>query len=363
MRPDRANYEIWLIDYLDGTLSQAQVDQLFSFLDANPDIREEFEELSQYNIIPDFSSFPLKAKIKKSASELSQTQFELLCIAAIENDLSEEQRDELEFILSENKEKSKIFGQIKNLRLTPPAIKYNRKSALRKLTITQKAIRLAVIGLSAAAGLTILISLFNRPALRSDDLRYVTAISSGADSPGIKKDNGNNAAGSISGEKKDAQNTKSEDLLASVRQTFPDEIYAISEKSVGSDSLPVTREHGISKIDFIKEVTLAEGENSRTLIAMNPPVVSVRSVPEESNLNKFIAKIFREKIYKSPTPETGSLKAYEIADAGINGLNRLFGLEMSLQKKRDEKGELKALRFNSRFIKFNAPVKRAQLNP
>ena len=350
MKPDRANYEIWLIDFLDGTLSQAQVNQLFSFLDANPDIREEFEELSHYNIKPDFSSFPLKTKIKKSASDLSKTQFELLCIAACENDLSVEQRDELEFIISENQEKRKIFGQIKSLRLVPPAIKYNRKSALRKLTITQKAIRLLVIGLSAAAGLTILISLFTLPANRSHEFRYVTAASSVEDSTRIKKNPDNTAAGNIS--------------FASVEQTMSVEMTPSLGKTVHSDSLAGKTEIKrlvISKIDFKEEVTIVEREFTGTLAAINTSDISVQSLPEESGLNKFIAKIFREKIYKSPTPETGSLKAYEIADAGINGLNKLFGLEMSLQKKKDEKGELKSLRFNSRFLKFNAPVKRAQL--
>lgn len=361
MKPDRANYEIWLIDFLDGKLSHDQVNQLSAFLVANPDIREEFEELSQFKIIPHYSSFPSKTKIKRSASELSQTQFELLCIAAVENDLSAEQKDELEFILSENQEKRKIFGQIKRLRLVPPAVKYTGKSAIRKLTITQKAIRLSVIGLSAAAGLTILISLFNQPAFRSDEFRYVKAVSNVADSNRIKKNPDNIASANNSGEKKKFLNTESENQPSSLRPSVSEEMKNIPEKSVDGNSSGFARDLAISKIDFIKEVTVAEEELNITLASINTPDVSVLSLPEVSNLNKFIAKVFRENIYKSPTPETGSLKAYEIADAGINGLNKLFGLEMSLQKKRDEKGELKTLRFNSRFLKFSAPVKKSQL--
>lgn len=36
---------------------------------------------------------------------------------------------------------------------------------------------------------------------------------------------------------------------------------------------------------------------------------------------------------------------------------------MALQKTNDENGELKSLRFSSRILKFNAPVKKAEPAP
>ena len=41
MKIDRSNYEIWLIDWLDGNLSDLQAEKLLLFLDENPDLKED----------------------------------------------------------------------------------------------------------------------------------------------------------------------------------------------------------------------------------------------------------------------------------------------------------------------------------
>ena len=52
------------------------------------------------------------------------------------------------------------------------------------------------------------------------------------------------------------------------------------------------------------------------------------------------------------------LKSYEIAEAGIEGINKLLGWDMALVRTNDDSGELKSLYFSSRLIKFNAPVRK-----
>jgi len=44
MQIDRSNYEIWLIDWLDGKLDDPEVEQLQRFLGDNPDIKEEYDK-------------------------------------------------------------------------------------------------------------------------------------------------------------------------------------------------------------------------------------------------------------------------------------------------------------------------------
>ena len=46
MQIDRSNYEIWFTDWLDGNLNSLQVEQLKLFLDKNPDLREELNDLN-----------------------------------------------------------------------------------------------------------------------------------------------------------------------------------------------------------------------------------------------------------------------------------------------------------------------------
>ena len=50
MEIDRSNYEIWLIDWIDGNLNSLQIDQLKLFLNENPDLREEFNDFNSMNL-------------------------------------------------------------------------------------------------------------------------------------------------------------------------------------------------------------------------------------------------------------------------------------------------------------------------
>ena len=84
---------------------------------------------------------------------------------------------------------------------------------------------------------------------------------------------------------------------------------------------------------------------------------------ERSKIGKYLAKTFREKMLKEKTPPDSPLKAYEIAEAGVTGINKLFGWEMALDRKSDENGDLKSVYFSSRIIKFNAPVKKSEPLP
>ena len=63
---DRSNYEIWLIDWLDGNLDEARTKQLLAFLDENPDLKEEADSLKLSRIFPDNIKPVKKENLKKS---------------------------------------------------------------------------------------------------------------------------------------------------------------------------------------------------------------------------------------------------------------------------------------------------------
>jgi hypothetical protein len=364
MRPDRTNYEIWLIDYLDGNLNPRQERELIGFMDENPDIKEEFEALSEYIIKPAETLFASKELLKKSVSDLSETQFELLCVAASENDLSARQRDEMQAIIEENPARKETFTLINGIKLVAPDVKFNKKSTLRKLTAGQKVVRLSVIGLSAAAGLAIMISIFNVSVKQVDVPKSLTASNITNDtgkvhaltSPAIANNNI---------EKQEISHRGGISVIYTLNNAIASEAKTSLVKQTVIDSSQEKQpiEHvNISKIDFKQNVNLVEKEFTSTLLAINTKSISITEIPEKPGfINAFFTKVFREKILKSKTPEAGSIKGYEIADVGINGLNKLLGWQMSLQKTRDEKGDIKSLYFSSKILKFNAPLKKDQL--
>jgi hypothetical protein len=360
MKPDRTNYEIWLIDYLDGNLDPGQVNDLMAFLDENPDIKEEFYELTKYNIRPADDTFLHKKDLKRSLSEISQSQFEYLCIAALENDLSDPQAAELEEIIAGNPEKRKTFELVRKLKLVAPEVTYTKKHKLRKLTTVQHVIQLSVIGLSAAATVAMMISLYtisvkkniietpglavanikdtitimiNPPetALRNIPVKKTAAEASPVSSPATAQTSGRNATG------------------------LDHPVPVVSDSSTGRSLIrPVL----LSKIEFKTSVTLSEGTFTGNLASINMPVINTSETSQSHSLNGFIARTFREKILKTNDQEKGNLKAYEIVDAGILGLNKLFEWNMSLRKNKNAKGEIKSFYFDSKLLKFNVPVKK-----
>jgi hypothetical protein len=353
MLPDRSNYEIWFIDYLDGNLDETRINQLFPFLEKNPDLRQELEEISGIKISPVGNSSVNKSHLKKTYSDLSSEQFDFLCVAAAENDLDEEQKVELGEIINQNSERRKTLGLIKKIKLTASDVKFNRKSSLRKLTSPQKVFRLSVIVISAAACLAIMISLFNLAGKSKKEIPVVAASSStNVIKPDVRE---KIVPANIPGRENKAE---TKPAIISVQNTL-NKSAAVEIPPVKTEQSPVN----ISKTDYKHEVTLVKNSFAGILAVINTAVIFSAEPIEKPGLNTLIARLFREKILKSRDLETGSLKPYEIADAGILGLNKLLGWQMSLQKKLDDKGDLKSLYFSSRILKFNAPVRKVQLEP
>ena len=165
MKIDRSNYEIWLIDWLDGNLDESQVAALLIFLNENPDISEEFYEMSTFRVKATDDSFKLKSNLKKSPEEIHESQFEYLCIAWLENDLSFLQKEELNEIIDHDARKKRTFELIQKTKLIPAEIIYRNKKSLLKRIVPPAIIRLSVWGLSAAAiiGLVLTFVFFSYP--------------------------------------------------------------------------------------------------------------------------------------------------------------------------------------------------------
>jgi hypothetical protein len=361
MKPDRINYPIWLIDYLDGNLDAYQTGQLIMFLKQNPDLMDEFGELVKLNLNPRRSFFQHKEQLKKTFSDLSNSQFEYLCVANSENDLSEQESKELKEIIANNEEKKRTYELICKLKLIAPSVKFSGKARLRKLTYTKKIVRLSFIGLSAAASLALLFSLFVLLPKIQPKNRNVTAVIS-SKKTGQMKDNGIRIPGDTKngnnnpGPESDPGNVLSnvQKKISDEMKSFPKVIYAIDTTLTNAGIQHIK----ISKIGFIQKVNLLEDPHEIALATVNMAAVKTSVDIEETRFNAFIAKTFRSKILKSKSIENGPLKAYEIADAGITGLNKILGWQMSLQQNKDGKGELKSVYFSSKILKFNAPVKK-----
>jgi hypothetical protein len=349
MKISRSNYEIWFTDWLDGNLSPSQVEEFEIFLSENPDLREEFTGLSEFNLKPLSSPFPLKEQMKKPERELSHAQFEILCAAWFEKDLSGEQQTDLLEMIDSDPEKRKAFDLIGKMRIVPPAIQFRNKKKLLRRTTTAILIRMSLTGLSAAAVLAVVLMtgvLKQRvqPGTITNVAETVSKVSNEKTEPDLP------ARIPV-----DPQSgSKSTSNVPSVARLKP------VEKAAGirEEHTPVVTRTPlkIEKIAFHVTPVISENQAVDSLV---PTIIEpgFDEYDDRSRIGKFIAQTFRDKILKEDTHEDTPLKGYEIAEAGIEGLNKLFGWEMALTRNNDENGELKSLYFSSRTIKFNAPVK------
>lgn len=359
MKPDRTNYEIWLVDYLDGNLDSEQAGQLLSFIEENPDIKDELEGLSGVILPHSEVSFGNKKSLYRSAGEISDSQFELLCAASLENDLSPEQKSDLDEAISGSYERRKTAELFSSARLTPPKLSFRYKKSLKKLTLAEKVLRISFAAISAAATVLIIFTLLrspdvNNPVVATFDRQPVT----GKEEKGNEETN-NQIAINVPVKNEDIE-VKAAIKMAEVISA---ELKLLSNNNTMADSsVPVIdiQKSDIVRIGGITEIPQENGTLNLSLVSMN--LAPVEPIYEETgnDVGNFFTRMIREKILKSKTTEKGNLKAYEVADAGITGINKLLGSNMTLQKTIDDNGEVKSVYFNSKLLKFNAPVKKAE---
>jgi hypothetical protein len=361
MKPERENYEIWLTDWLDGNLDQEQAEQFLAFLEENPDIREEADSISFNRLASATDHFTKKEDLRRSPADLTSSQIEYLSVAYLENDLSGGQLADLNQNIDLYPENKKLFETVQKIRLIPQDHHFRHKNTLIKLTAGERIFRFSAIGLSAAAVIALLI--------------FVPKFLSGpgtGDAQNISQDTNLQVPGAVQktvNPIKTLEPVVSEKITAREKEiplTAPDELnnptlaIVVTDTSSFDRILPVLK---VTRIPELSKTTLISETTVNILIASNnnfTKPVNVTYDDERSRLSRFIARTFREKILKEDIPVDTPLKSYEIAEAGIEGLNKLFGWKMALVKTSDEQGELKSVYFSSKLLKFNAPVKKSE---
>lgn len=366
MQIDRSNYEIWLIDWLDGNLTDIQVKQLQRFLNANPDLNEEFNELNTFRLNPSGDSFSQKNNLKKTSADLSDTQFEYLSVAYLENDLSSHQQEELKEIIGHDQQKKISFEQLQKTRLSAVAHSYKHKRRLMRMTPSQKVVRLSSVIMSAAAIIIlVLISTVSKP--KTLQLKIEKTAQTLMPDSSFLRPAAERTSNYIAKDKKTSTiNKQNKKLIALAHKAAPSSSeIKVNNQSQGdslSGSVAIPRTIP-DRISFRPDIDLRSGPIPNSLMACNTIVADVEYDEYRSRLGRFIAKTLREKILKKKAAKDSPLKVYEIAEASVAGLDKLLGWQMALDEKRDSNGELKSVCFSSRILKFNAPVKKSESLP
>ena len=165
MKIDRHNYEVFVLDYLEGNLSADQHAAMEAFLLANPDIAEEIEGLNEFTLEAPLEGNIDKDSLKKGAlisENIDLENWEHFAVAYHEGDLNISEESELFRFLEAHPEKDKEFQLFASVKMKPDeAIIFEHKEALKK----KERVLVIPLYLRVAASLLIvfLLGLFLRP--------------------------------------------------------------------------------------------------------------------------------------------------------------------------------------------------------
>jgi hypothetical protein len=150
----RNNYETYFLDYHEGTLDASLHKELFSFLEANPDLKEEFESFS-FVVMDADPSVKYQGKESLHRKESLPENELLTLVAYMEGDLNESEKTGTENLLRTDPQAADALEILRKTRIFPdPEIVYKDKRELKKeasiLTLSSAFYRITAIAASLA---------------------------------------------------------------------------------------------------------------------------------------------------------------------------------------------------------------------
>ena len=112
MKINKHNYEEYILDYFEDNLSKKVSSSFSEFLIQNPDIKAEIYEFENVKLDSTNEIFEEKYLLKKTnlTNLIGCNYFEELCIADIEGDITQIQKQDLQKILIEEPNKLSATG-------------------------------------------------------------------------------------------------------------------------------------------------------------------------------------------------------------------------------------------------------------
>lgn len=358
MESSKRHLENLINGYFAGTLSFEQTEELFALLKEDSELIDKLLAVDMPSLVATSESFPHKSRLRKSYSDLSPDQFEYLCIASLEGDLSNKEEAELNSIIENDASRAETYNTYKRLRLEPATVIYKSKTSLKKRTPAGRVIRMASITLSAAASITLIITAvtrFNNSSEREISSNIAaTAVVTGE----IINTPASTEAVEVIKDQVHTNNEQQSVIIKPAAPTLP--VLAYND--------PVTDQSAQPALVRAEMPARISGGEARVILTSSTPSDKLADVLYEEvipyhgpiSLKEHLTMNFREKILGEEVPDISPIKAYEIASAGITGINKLLGWEIDFEVRKEKSGEVNALAFNSRLINFEAPVKKAE---
>lgn len=382
---NRNNYEAWLLDLIEGSLNPGEEKRVREFLVQNPDCAEGFDGLELWELEGDRREYPGKEELKKrfpdADTPLSESNFDLFSIARLEGDLTREQEADHSRMTASVKGLDLEWAQWQKTRLPEEQIVYPGKKQLKKRgKPAGRVVWMSVI--SSAAAIALIVTLIRTGVVTDGTVtRHQEEIAASGQVQRLSEDMSESLPETATG-------TPGQAAAGTPLETVPGTVSGISgdrpatltirkyqdppeltgeRKDPGT--LPFTPDSaGIQKADqsqdlkpvklVIADMRISGHSVSGTYDRIRPLEIPPLTVTPDNRSIPIVGMSLRETIRVYAVENDITL--FTVADAGINGLNRITGSEMALNLARDNKGEVSGFRFQSRWLKVEAPVEKNQ---
>jgi len=363
MNINRNNYELFFIDYLDGNLTDHDILILEDFLLINPDLREELEGTEKIRLTPENMLFKGKFFLKKPDLSLpvNVNNFEDFCVAENELDLSTEQRKGLSDFIRLYPEHLGTVKLFSKLHLLPEKnIIFFQKNKLKKrVALLPRQLFIPVLSVAAAIALMVVIyfqndEIFNNLPIVSANLP--ARLSSKAEIEKTKESQPINIEKSESKTQTTSFLTLSENLLKKHVSTIKKGENPLKKGSENKNALPKQRLNPSFQIKLASvtdnQILVPTIEKGKIIYTSSVKPEAINS-SEYLSLSEYARKEFFEKVLGKKDRRIGHISGWQIADAGISGINKITGGEMKLEKKIGVDGNITSYSFNSKLLSFS----------
>jgi hypothetical protein len=347
---NRNNYEAWLLDLIEGRLSVKQIQQVRDFILLNPDCAPSLEEVDPLILEVEKITYSGKNSLRRELpgqnSTVSDTGFDLFSIAMLEGDLTHQQEIDYLSMIEDDDEKMKEWLLWKRIRLTGETISFDRKATLKRRSVPRFR-GFWISGAAAAAVIILFFSLFridqgfNPHAVIPPEARHSPeVVPVPVEEPSVEPALLANKPAILSIKK----HQDPPELTGQKMDTIP-----IAVKKTDQQVRPLRV--ALLKNDLMKQPRQASYDRIEPLDLPPQPLYSERLEPdqlEEEGLMRAYRDFMEEK----------NLSLLTLASAGVEGINRIAGSDLSLNVSHDQKGEVSGFSFRSAIISVDSPIRK-----
>lgn len=366
---NRENYELFVLDYLDGKLSPGDSELFARFLNDHPDILEEVMNIEQMRLLPGDIPYPDKDLLKKISKvesiNVSLAEFSNYCVAYLEDDLSLSEKKDFEGYLEENPHKKEELESFRKVYLKPDmSIEFISKSKLKKLTISQRRIRTISI-ISSSAAILILAMILAKPGFNTFKQLITGRYQSGDTRNEITSADDNLMENEkelpVQLNEPDSREQRKEYNVQNISGIQPEDI----KVDAGNQSIHVENLGAHEKIELNQISSLM------AYIEVQPPHLpdrlltfsqrnsenSIRS-EEYLTLIEFTEKrLIKDFIQKTDDQQEDHLTLWDLAYAGFNNLDKITESNYELNREINQNGSIKRIIVETPLIGFSLPLK------